>query len=145
MADSKFIPLTGQYQSAQDFQETVLGVFAKRQEVIAANIANADTPNFKARDIDFSSALHAAQARAAQPAVGLNVTSAAHIAAKGGTLPATYDLLYSRPNQPSADGNTVEMDAERSKFAENSAHYEFSLQYVGNDFKELISLLNNLK
>ncbi|HJW03010.1 MAG TPA: flagellar basal body rod protein FlgB [Azospira sp.] len=145
MADPKFIPLAGQGNSHRDFQEAALNVYAKRQEVLAANIANADTPNYKARDLDFQSALAAAQARAEQQPVELKLTAAAHLPAKGLPPPGPDNLLYHTPNQASADGNTVEMDVERSKFAENAVHYEFAMQYLGNDYKDMIQLLNNLK
>lgn len=145
MSDPKFIPLNGGPRAAEEFQQIALGVRARRQSMLASNIANADTPNYKAVDMNFEEALRAAQNNAAREPMALKTTASGHIAAKSAIPPPTGDVLYRVPAQASADGNTVEMDAERSKFAENAVQYEFSLQHVGNDFKDMIQLLNNLK
>src|SRR3954467_211218 len=92
------------------FNETALSLRAQRQELLASNIANADTPNFKARDIDFTSALQGAMARSAPPANALAATAPAHLPAASGSgdyLPNGTPVLYRVAAQGSADNNTV--------------------------------------
>lgn len=113
------------------FHQTALNLRAVRQEVLAANIANADTPNYKARDLDFASALRGAlQAQhAATPHPG------------GAERVQGAPLLYRVPLQPSADGNTVDLDVERAQFADNALRYEASLRFVSEKAKEVLAAL----
>ncbi len=122
-----------------NFNRQALGLRAYRQQVLAANIANSDTPNFKARDIDFNSALQNALVGKGQSDLGMSTTSPRHIAATSSAGPAS--LMYRTVNQPSADGNTVDMDIERAKFAENAVQYEASLQFIGGQFKTMLSAI----
>lgn len=119
------------------FHHRALSLRAHRQQVLAANIANADTPNFKARDIDFQAALKGAIA--SQKSVELSLTSARHIPGSGEGGPAP--LLYRQDIQPSADGNTVDMDVERSQFAENAIFYEASVSFVNSRLKGLMTAI----
>jgi flagellar basal-body rod protein FlgB len=109
----------------------LLALREKRGEILAANMANADTPNFKARDLDFSTALK--QATTNQTL--LAHTQVGHFAPEMPFLGAS--LKYRNPNQVSLDGNTVEEHVEQAKFAENSVQYQFLLQSIGGDFKEV--------
>ena len=96
------------------FHQSALAVRGARQQVLATNIANGDTPGFQARDIDFSKALSAAlQADKGSPALAR--TSARHMGSAGspGQAMPEWPLLYRTPLQPSADGNTVDMDGEQ--------------------------------
>ncbi|HJW02127.1 MAG TPA: flagellar basal body rod protein FlgB [Azospira sp.] len=122
-----------------NFHRQALGLRSYRQEVLAANIANADTPNYKARDIDFNSALQKALAGKSEPSLSLATTSSRHLVGTGSTGPAP--LLYEKELQPSADGNTVNMDVERSKFAENAIQYEASLNFISGQFKTMLSAI----
>ncbi len=121
--------------NALSFQQTALGMRAYRQQVLAGNIANADTPNYKARDFDFASALNDALAGRAEGALSVARTDAAHLAGKDGSVPVS--LKYRRPAQSSADGNTVEMDLERAEFAENAIRYEAGLTFITHQLKML--------
>ncbi len=107
--------------------EAALLYRAKRMDVIAANLANADTPNYLARDLDFASALGNA-ANAASPR--LKNTDPRHISLD--PLKQPDALKYRVPHQPSLDGNTVEADLELSRYAENAVSYEASLMFVNN-------------
>lgn len=138
-----FIPLAAS-GSDNRFQEAALNVLAKRQSMIASNIANADTPQYKAVDIDFAEALHTALNNAQRKPVELNLTANSHIPAHGSPAPIGQTLLYHQPYQAAVDGNTVEMDVERAKFSENSIRYEFAVQQVGSDFKEMMQMLTSL-
>ncbi len=109
---------------------------AQRQEILAANIANADTPGYQARDIDFASQLNKVleQGRVNGNGMSLNLTAARHIPAQ--TLqPPQLDLLYRVPDQPSMDGNTVDMDRERTNFADNSLKYQTDLTLLNGQIK----------
>ncbi|WP_312053254.1 flagellar basal body rod protein FlgB [Pantoea brenneri] len=125
------------------FQQAALSLLNKRQNILASNVANADTPGYLARDIDFSSQLNAAVSRTASQAgpLALTLTSGQHIAAKA---PAMSDpnLLYRIPDQPSADGNTVDMDRERANFVDNSVKYQSGLTILGAQIKNMMNAIN---
>ena len=122
------------------FQEKALGLRAHRQQVLAGNIANADTPNYKARDFDFSTALkNAVEGRASGGGLSLAATSTRHLQGTADSGPVR--LMYRTPAQASADGNTVEMDAERAKFSENAIQYEAGLTFIGGKIKTLLSAI----
>lgn len=110
-----------------------------RQEVLASNIANADTPNYKARDIDFSAALKNALAGRGNGDLSVAKTSARHLDGAGGSGPAP--VLYRRDTQPSADGNTVDMDIERSQFAENAIFYEAGVTFISGRLRTMMAAI----
>ena len=128
--------------SSLRFQQEALNLRARRQEVIASNIAHADTPNYKARDFDFSSALTQAleQGRSALP---MSSSAAGHQASRGAGSGADTELLYRIPAQTSADGNTVEMDQERVNFADNAMRYEANLAVLGSKIKTMLAALQS--
>lgn len=117
-------------------QHAALDVLAHRQELLASNIANADTPHFKARDIDFKDALGAALAGRRSGDVGMTATAPRHLGGAAGSSFAGA-VKYRTEFQPSVDGNTVNMDIERSAFAENSLRMEAALTFINSDFKTL--------
>ena len=127
--------------SALRFHQEALNLRARRQEVLSANIANADTPNYKARDFEFSSSLSQAVERGRQStstSMSLASTSSRHMtgAAQAG---GDSELLYRTPTQSSIDGNTVEMDVERVNFADNAMRYEANLTVLGSKIKTLLA------
>ena len=111
------------------FQQTALSLRAARQELLASNVVNADTPAYKARDINFASALQDALGGtdARMPVVQ---TSPMHLEAGTGEAILGAPVMYRVPIQPSADGNTVDMDVERVQFADNALRYEASVMFV---------------
>lgn len=124
------------------FQQSI-ALRAQRQEVLSSNIANADTPNYKARDFDFKAAMqNAVDARMRLPDTQLTLTSARHIPAKAASTGGPTELLYRLPYQASLDGNTVDMDIERVQFADNTLHYQSSLQVLSNRIKGLQSAIS---
>lgn len=127
-----------------DYDERVLNVLMERQQVIASNIANADTPNFKARDVDLRDALQAALAAPA-PQLKMASTTGGHLPGRTERMAQALALKYQVPGQGAVDGNTVEMDTERAKFAENVLRLEFSLNRVQGEFQDKVKLLGNLK
>jgi flagellar basal-body rod protein FlgB len=107
-----------------------------RNEVLTSNIANADTPNYKARDIDFSAALRGAQAGQSQGQLSLAKTNPAHSDPVGASRYGTH-VEYRTPTQPSLDGNTVETDVEQAAFAENAVHYRAALTFLNGSIRTL--------
>ena len=128
--------------AALQFGTEALNLRAQRQEILASNIANADTPGYQARDIDFSSELNRAleKGRAQGSGLSLAVTSARHIPAQTAT-PPSLDLLYRIPDQPAMDGNTVDMDRERTQFADNSLKYQTDLTLISSQIKGMMNVL----
>lgn len=110
---------------------------AYRQQVLASNIANSDTPHYQARDFDFSSALRDAVAGRGGDGLSLATTNMRHLSGAGEASPAR--LMYRVPVQPSVDGNTVDMDVERGQFAENAMQYEASLTFLTGQVKTLLA------
>lgn len=123
------------------FQQQALGLRAYRQQVLAGNIANADTPNYKARDFDFSAALKEAVAGRSEGSLPVSRTDSAHLAGNAGGGPV--GLKYRTPAQASADGNTVEMDVERAQFSENAVRYEAGLTFITHQLKMLMSAVQS--
>ena len=122
------------------FVQAALNLRAQRQEVLAANIANSDTPNYKARDLDFPSALRSALG-AAGGTLKLVRTSGRHLNAGGAGGMASGVIKYRSSVQPSLDGNTVDMDVERADFTDNAIHYQFLLDRATSEFKMLGSAI----
>jgi len=126
------------FESALGIHDEALKIRARRGEILASNIANADTPGFKARDIDFKNAL--AQATAGQTSSGgLETTHTNHIS---GTAPfAGSETLYRIPLQPSLDGNTVDTQLEKTAYAENALQYQTTLNILSRKFGSLLGAI----
>lgn len=124
------------------FNEAALGLRAQRQQVLASNIANADTPNYKARDIDFASALQGALSKSAAPGV-LATTSPEHqqAIANGNALADGTPLLYRQNAQGAADNNTVDMDVERNQFADNGVRYEAGITMINHQIRNMLAAI----
>ncbi|MHA4867422.1 flagellar basal body rod protein FlgB [Duganella sp. PWIR1] len=129
------------------FNETALSLRSARQTVLASNIANADTPNYKARDIDFSSALKSALDKNNPNAQQtLNTTAARHYPnplQDAGTLADGTPLLYRGVVQGAVDGNTVDMDVERNQFADNAIRYEAGITAINGQIKSMLAALQS--
>jgi len=114
---------------------------SQRTEVLATNLANADTPGFRARDIDFKSAL-AAAGGSAPGGVKLTTTQPGHIdpAAAGG-IDGNPNLQYRVPLAPALDGNTVDVQMEQAAFAENAVRYQATLTLLGSKLRSLMTAI----
>lgn len=112
-------------------QETALKLRSARQELLASNIANADTPHYKARDVDFGSVFNAALAGQTGQSSSLAKSNGRHLQASAASdlFPAAA-LRYRQEAQSSVDGNTVNMDAELSAFADNALRYQAALTFM---------------
>lgn len=114
------------------FSQNALNLHAHRQQLIASNIANADTPGYKARDIDFAAALKnaaSAQGKAQVPAL------------PGEKAPLGAEVLYRSAVQRSIDGNTVDLDVERAQFADNAVRYEAQLMFINSRIRSMLAAL----
>lgn len=127
-----------------EFQGQALMLRSERQRVLAGNIANADTPGFKARDFDFSKALADARGSAGVGTAKRVVrTSAGHMSglADPGSSVSTASLAWRDADQPSLDGNTVDLDRERANFADNAVRYEATLRFINGNVRTMLSAI----
>lgn len=132
--------------SSLDFQSKALVLRAERQRVIASNIANADTPGYAGRDINFKEAMDAATGESTQPstqsASSDGTSDPRHIALQSSTASlGSIALRYTTQSQPAMDGNSVDMDRERANFADNSVRYEAALRFINGQAKTLLSAI----
>ncbi len=134
---------------ALDFHAKALLLRAERQKVIASNIANADTPGYAGRDINFKEAMAAAtgnsmtlQPLALTGSGGSGITNSRHMVLQPSTtsLSAT-PLAYTVQTQPSMDGNSVDMDRERASFADNAVRYEATLRFINGSSRTILSAI----
>lgn len=123
---------------AMGIHEQALYVRARRNGIIASNMANADTPNYKARDIDFRAALK--QVAGMEDEGRMRTTHSGHIQPSG-TGAADAEVLYRHPHQPSIDGNTVDAQMEKARFTENAVQYQTTLNFLTSRFKGLTNAL----
>ena len=124
---------------------------ARRTQVLASNIANADTPNYKARDLAFAEVLHDVKGTGATHGSGggqlkptggpLHTTNGRHIGT--GVTSNNAQLMYRQPEQASLDGNTVDKDLEQARFAENTVRYQASLKFINSRVSGLIRTLRS--
>jgi flagellar basal-body rod protein FlgB len=124
--------MTNRLDNLLHVQGEALKLRGYRQELLAANIANADTPNYKAVDFDFAKALRAAAKGSTQPGA-----ATAGSAANGGPP----QVLYRIPAQASLDGNSVEIDNARAQFAGNTVRYEAAMNTLSMQIKMMLSAI----
>ncbi len=123
-----------------DFQGQALGLRSQRQRLIASNIANADTPGYVARDMNFQQALRDATGAAATPLRSLAATQRGHLGASARSA-AEAHLVYATPSQTNLDRNTVDMDRERASFADNSVKYEATLRFINGNVRTMLEAI----
>jgi flagellar basal-body rod protein FlgB len=124
--------------------EQALKLRAQRTELLASNLANADTPGYKAKDIDFESALRSAMNSSNTEATAMRTTDAGHMQdlsmnQMGGGLDGW--IKYRTPNQPALDGNTVETHIEQAAFARNAVEYQATLQFLSSKSRSLMQAI----
>jgi len=113
--------------------EEALRLRARRSEVLAANLANADTPGYKARDFDFETMLR----NEMHKPVRLAATHSGHVRTDQGMVASTQ-MAYRIPQQASLDGNTVEVEREQTEFSANAMRYQASLRFLDGRIKSLM-------
>lgn len=122
-----------------DFQAQALTLRSDRQRLLASNIANADTPGYVARDMNFAQALR--QATGSLPAARALATSQPGHIGVGSAGGSAAALDYATPSQTNLDRNTVDMDRERASFADNSVRYEATLRFINGQVRTLTSAI----
>ena len=127
--------------SALGLHANAIALRSQRAEVLARNLANADTPHYKARDFDFKSALAQAQGQSSVNSVRLVTTQPGHIAANAGAGRIDAELQYRVPNQPALDGNTVDTQIEQAEFTQNAIEYQTSLTFLSGKIRGLLSAI----
>ena len=123
-----------------EFQGQALALRSERQRLIASNIANADTPGYVARDMDFSQALKQATSGMSN-ASALAASQPGHLAGNPGVIKEST-LNYAMPSQTNLDGNSVDMDRERACFADNSIKYEATLRFINSNVRMTLSAIS---
>jgi flagellar basal-body rod protein FlgB len=131
-----------------DFHAKALVLRAQRQQIIASNIANADTPGYVARDLNFKQAMGNAMAQQSGSSLGMSPTrtQAGHIpmgSISNSTLQlgSQGQLGYAVQSQPSMDNNSVDLDRERASFVDNTVRYEATLRFINNDAKTMLAAI----
>lgn len=130
--------MTISFANALGIHESALQVRAQRASLLADNLANVDTPNYKARDLDFKQVLGRVAAEQQQP-FAVQVTNERHMYTEG--INANPDVLYRIPHQPSIDGNTVEDQIEHAEYMKNALAFQASFTFLNSKFKGLTSAL----
>ncbi|MCS5563370.1 flagellar basal body rod protein FlgB [Marinobacter sp.] len=125
------------FDQALGVHEQALQARVKRAEVLANNLANADTPGYKARDVDFQAMMQ--QAHDKVSGLQISRTDDAHMDTSAGG--SDSELLYRTPHQPSVDGNTVDAQQEQSRFMRNAMDYQASFQFLSSKFSGLTKAL----
>lgn len=121
------------------FDSKMLSLRGYRQQILASNIANADTPNYKAMDVDFSRVLGNAMG-----SLAMSKTDGGHLDMKGASPIAGVKPMYRTAVQPSIDGNTVDSDVEQAQFSENALQYMSTLQFLNGKIQStLLALRGN--
>ncbi len=126
---------------ALDFQSQALMLRSERQRLIASNIANADTPGYQAREMDFAQALRQATGGAA-PGGALAATHALHDSGSV-NLRGETGLLYARHSQDALDRNTVDLDRERASFTDNTVKYEATLRFINGSVRSMLEAMKS--
>ncbi|GAB6034236.1 flagellar basal body rod protein FlgB [Galenea microaerophila] len=124
-------------ESIFGIHEQALRVRTMRSELLANNLANADTPNYKARDIDWRQMLNQSKDELQMVPSGkpdLVRTDARHIAASADFTTSDF-LKYRMPTQPALDGNTVETHIEKAQFMENAMQQQATLNFIDGKIK----------
>ena len=128
----------------QDVKEKALFFRAKRQQLLVSNIANADTPGYKAQDISFQESLKAAVNQAGATSMAASTTNAGHVPVVSTAHVSTFSLAHQlRPIQNSLDGNTVDMDRERGEIAKNAILYQLAASSLDDEGKEFLQAISD--
>ncbi|MDR2164679.1 MAG: flagellar basal body rod protein FlgB [Zoogloeaceae bacterium] len=137
--------MIGDIKSYLGVYNDAMSLRAHRQQVLASNIANADTPHYKARDFDFRETFAVATGRHESPgpdAVRLSRTHARHLDGHQGGI-ADVPLLYRTETQSAVDGNTVDMDVERAEITDNALQYQIVSQFLSDKIRGLRSAISS--
>lgn len=125
------------FKNVLQLHSETLSIRERRNTLLASNIANAATPNYKARDIDFKTAIEDAMLVQDPKARKLDNTHGEHME----LVDRTETVGFRKPTQPSEDGNTVELGVEQMQFSENITRYQISLSFVNKKISGLLTAI----
>jgi len=130
------------------FHQSALSIRTDRMEVISGNLANANTPGYKAKDIDFNSAMESAlraqEGQRKRISGSLVKTDDRHMSGNSTSVASNFEMQYRVPLQPdTGDGNTVEVQAERNRFLDNGLRYQASLEFLNGKIKGMKKALSS--
>lgn len=125
------------FEAALGIHDQALAIRSQRAEVLANNIANADTPGYQSRDMDFGALLKQAKS---EQGVGLNRTNSRHFSTAN-AMETGAALQYRTPMQPSIDGNTVDLQMEQAEYAENALAFQTSFTFLNRKFTGLMKAI----
>jgi flagellar basal-body rod protein FlgB len=126
-----------------DFQSQALTLRSERQRLLASNIANADTPGYVARDLDFATALREATGTALATGTPALQALRSSLATLSGGSSAEANMRYAAPSQSNLDGNSVDMDRERASFADNTIKYEATLRFINSQVRNMLDAMKS--
>jgi flagellar basal-body rod protein FlgB len=132
--------MTIKLDSSLGFYENALRLTSQRQQILASNIANSDTPNYKARDFDFKSAMMIAMNSTSTPS-SVEMGQLNPLQLDAGNFSTSKFAVLRKSKQNSQDGNTVDIDVERAAFTENALRYESAIAFENNEIKNLTIVL----
>jgi flagellar basal-body rod protein FlgB len=136
--------MASQFDSLFGIHASALPIREARAKILASNLANADTPNYKAQDIDFKAALLKQRGNADDlRSPNMELTNNRHLAGFSDTMNTASYLKYRNPTQPSLDGNTVETHIEKAKFMENGIQQSVTLQFLDEKMKGIRDALKS--
>jgi len=126
------------FNNALGLYESALTLRSERASVLSSNMANVNTPNYKARDIDFHAQLKQ-QMRGESGQIRMSASNPAHMgySSSGSNFRFSSERLYRQPQQPSIDGNTVEEQVEHAEFMKNSVEFQVAFTFLNSRFKGL--------
>ena len=131
--------MAGRLDNYLSLHSNALQLRSQRASLIASNLANSDTPNYKAKDIDFANVL----AQQTGKSLSIKTTNAAHMPNSGGGAVDAGDIKFRIPDNASLDGNTVDVQVEQGKFSENALRYQTSLTFLNRKVSGLIKTLRS--
>lgn len=132
--------MIGKLDETLGFQANALKLRGYRQQLLAANLANADTPNYKAVDFNFAESMKAAAQGGQVASAPLQMTAAAHLRGIASAPPGVR-VQYRGALQTSIDGNSVDLDAERAQFADNAVRYEAAVRFLNGQIRDLTTAM----
>lgn len=136
--------MSSRFDSLLGIHATALPLREARGRILASNLANADTPNYKAQDLDFRAALLKQRGDEGElRSPHMKLTNSKHLAGFDGAISTADYLRYRNPTQPSLDGNTVETHIEKAKFMENGIEQSMTIQFLNDDIQGIKDALRS--
>ncbi len=127
------------FENILGVHERAMQVRTKRAQMLSSNLANIDTPNYKARDIRFKDAYNELHKGRYSTRHALDKTHSLHL--DSSISVSDHSILYRTPMQRSIDGNTVEQQVEIAEFLDNAMHMQATIDFIGGKFRSLKTVI----